>query len=197
MQEAVPVGEGAMAAVVGLDGAEVARACEQAADGQIVSAANLNSPEQTVIAGHAEAVGRAGALCSQRGAKMVKPLPVSAPFHCRLMRPAQERLAVDIARAAVHDARPPVVTNVDAKIVSDAGEIRDALIRQVTAPVRWVESIHRIASEGVDLLIEVGPGRVLAGLARRIDRHLTVCGVEDPASLDRTVGVLQRTCGET
>jgi [acyl-carrier-protein] S-malonyltransferase len=189
MQEAVPPGEGAMAAIVGLGAEEVAGACEEGKAGQVVSAANYNSPEQTVIAGHAAAVGRAAEICRRRGAKRVVPLPVSAPFHCALMRPAQERLAADLSGTEFRDALIPVVTNVDARPVRSGPELCDALVRQVTAPVRWVASIRRLASEGVDRIVEAGPGTVLCGLIRRIDRSIRLGGAEDPDSLARAVSL--------
>ena len=184
MQEAVPVGEGAMAAIVGLDAEAVSAACAEAAGGEVVSPANLNAPEQTVIAGHREAVARAVELCKKRGAKRALPLPVSAPFHCALMTPARERLRVDIAGATVRDAFCPVVTNVDATPEVKAARLADALVRQVTAPVRWVESVRRIRADGAGLLLEAGPGKVLSGLARRIDPDLTCLSVDSPAALD-------------
>jgi [acyl-carrier-protein] S-malonyltransferase len=172
MQEAVPVGVGAMAAIIGLPAAEVAAACAEAAQGEIVAPANLNAPEQTVIAGHTAAVARAGEACKARGAKRALPLPVSAPFHCSLMKPAQDRLAPLLAATTFHDARFPVVTNADATPVTDGAALRDALVRQVTAPVRWVESVETLARSGVVRVLEVGPGQVLAGLVKRIDRAL-------------------------
>jgi len=174
MQEAVPAGAGAMSAILGLAAEEVSRACADAAGGEVVSPANFNSPEQTVIAGHAAAVARASALCLERGAKRAIPLPVSAPFHCSLMAPAREKLEPMLAAAPFSTGRFPVVTNVDAAPASSAAERRDALIRQVDAPVRWVESVRLLAGNGVTGALEIGPGNVLAGLVRRIERALRV-----------------------
>ena len=176
MQEAVPAGVGAMAAIVGLAPAEVEAACREAAQGESVSPANYNSPEQTVIAGHAGAVERASQGCLARGAKRAIPLPVSAPFHCALMSPARERLRPLLEAAAFSEARIPVVTNVDAAPVTDGRALRDALVRQVDSPVRWVESVQRLARDGVDRGLEIGPGNVLAGLVRRIEKGIKVEG---------------------
>jgi [acyl-carrier-protein] S-malonyltransferase len=176
MQEAVPAGVGAMAAIVGLAPAEVEAACRDAAQGESVSPANYNSPEQTVIAGHAGAVERASQGCLARGAKRAIPLPVSAPFHCALMSPARERLRPLLEAAAFSDARIPVVTNVDAAPVTGGRALRDALVRQVDSPVRWVESVQRLARGGVDRGLEIGPGNVLAGLVRRIEKGIKVEG---------------------
>ena len=176
MQEAVPAGVGAMAAIVGLAPAEVEAACREAAQGESVSPANYNSPEQTVIAGHAGAVERASQGCLARGAKRAIPLPVSAPFHCALMSPARERLRPLLEAAAFSEARIPVVTNVDAAPVTDGRALRDALVRQVDSPVRWVELVQRLARDGVDRGLEIGPGNVLAGLVRRIEKGIKVEG---------------------
>jgi [acyl-carrier-protein] S-malonyltransferase len=170
MQEAVPAGVGAMAAILGLAAEAVESACREAAGPEVVAPANFNSPEQTVIAGHAAAVARAGALCSERGAKRVVPLPVSAPFHCALMAPARERLTPRLESAAFAEARIPVVTNVDAAAASRGPDLMDALVRQIDSPVRWVESIRFAAAAGVDRGLEIGPGNVLAGLVRRIEK---------------------------
>lgn len=174
MQEAVPAGVGAMAAIVGLPAEDVEAACREAAQGEVVSAANYNSPEQTVIAGHAGAVERASSACLSKGAKRAIPLPVSAPFHSPLMRPARERMEELLAATAFSDARFPVVTNVDALPVRDGTKLRDSLVRQIDSPVRWVESVRRLAAEGIDRALEIGPGNVLAGLLRRIDRTIHV-----------------------
>ena len=174
MQEAVPPGVGAMAAIVGLAPEEVEAACREAAQGEVVSPANFNSPEQTVIAGHARAVARASAACTTRGAKRAIALPVSAPFHCALMAPARERLRPYLADAGFAEPRIPVVTNVDAAAESDGGRLRDALLRQIDAPVRWVDSVRLLAREGVDRALEIGPGKVLAGLVRRIEKGIAV-----------------------
>jgi [acyl-carrier-protein] S-malonyltransferase len=174
MQDAVPWGAGAMAAIVGLPPAEVAAACREAAQGEVVSPANFNSPEQTVIAGTAAAVARASAACTARGARRAIPLAVSAPFHCALMAPARERLRPLLEEARFADAAIPVVTNVDARPETRGSALRDALARQVDAPVRWVESVQALAAGGVDRAIEIGPGNVLAGLVRRIERGIKV-----------------------
>jgi len=176
MQEAVPAGVGAMAAILGLDPEQVAAACEEAAEGEVVAPANFNSPEQTVIAGHTAAVERACVLCTARGAKRAKVLPVSAPFHCALMAPARERMRPLLDAVSIGDARMPVVINVDARAAWRAGELRLALLHQIDSPVRWVESVKRLASEGVGRAIEIGPGSVLAGLVKRIDRSIAVEG---------------------
>src|SRR3989440_237296 len=186
MQEAVPVGSGAMAAILGADLDLIARACEEAAQGQVCSAANINSPTQVVIAGDADAIDRAIALLKARGAKRAIKLNVSAPFHCALMKPAQERLAEDLNQIAFGDLATPLVTNVDAKPINTGAEARDALIRQVSQPVRWLESVEFLATQGVQSLIEIGPGKVLSGLVRQISRELRCLNVEDEASLRAT-----------
>ena len=183
MQEAVPVGEGAMAAVLGLDAALVAQACAEAAEGEVVSPANLNGPGQVVIAGAKAAVSRAGERAKALGAKRVVPLPVSAPFHCALMRPAEERLAPQLRALAVRTPRVPVVANVDAEPKKDAQAAIEALVRQVSAPVQWEAVVRRLASEGVRTYVEVGPGGVLPGLVRKIDRSAHVLGVGDEQGL--------------
>ncbi|HEY3124520.1 MAG TPA: ACP S-malonyltransferase [Thermoanaerobaculia bacterium] len=172
MQEAVPAGVGAMAAIVGLPPEEVEAACKEAAREEVVSPANFNSPEQTVIAGHAAAVARACAACTARGAKRAIPLPVSAPFHCSLMAPARERLRPLLEEVPFADAGIPVVTNVDARSESRGDLLRDALLRQVDSPVRWVESVRLLAREGVDRALEIGPGNILSGLVRRIEKGI-------------------------
>jgi len=174
MQEAVPAGEGAMAAIVGLSAEEVEAACREAAGGESVAPANYNSPEQTVIAGHAGAVGRACAISIARGAKRAIPLAVSAPFHSPLMAPARERMKELLDETAFSDGKIPVVTNVDAAAVRRGALLREALVRQIDSPVRWVESVRLLAREGVDRALEVGPGNVLAGLVRRIERGIRV-----------------------
>ena len=190
MQEAVPVGDGAMAAVLGLDAALVARACAEAAHGQIVSPANLNAPGQIVIAGACAAVERAGARAKALGARRVVPLAVSAPFHCALMQPAQERLALDLRGLVVSDPTVPVVANLDAEPKRDGAASIAALVGQVTAPVRWEQVVRRLASEGVDTYVEVGSGSVLSGLIRKIDRGARVLSVTDSAGVDNAVSVL-------
>jgi [acyl-carrier-protein] S-malonyltransferase len=184
MQEAVPVGEGGMAAVMGLDAAAVARACEEAAEGQVVSPANLNMPGQVVIAGARDAVARAGERAKALGARRVVPLPVSAPFHCALMKPAQERLEPELRALPASNPRVPVVANVDAEPKRDAPSAIDALVRQVSSPVRWEDVMRRLASEGVRSYVEVGPGMVLTGLGRKIQRDATFANVEDPSGLE-------------
>lgn len=189
MQDAVPVGEGAMAAVLGLDAALVAQACDEASQGEVVSPANLNMPGQVVIAGAREAVARAGERARALGAKRIIPLAVSAPFHCALMKPAEERLAPELRALAVHAPRIPVVANVDAEPKRDAASAIDALIRQVSSPVRWEDVVRRLASEGVRAYVEVGPGSVLTGLVRKIDRAARVASVEDEAGLAAVEGL--------
>jgi len=186
MQEAVPAGEGAMAAILGLEPEQVTAACKDARDeepGRVVEPANYNSPEQTVIAGHAPAVDRAISKCKERGAKRAVPLPVSAPFHCSLMAPVQPRLAEVLATISFKHPTAPIVANVTAEPNTDTGRIVQLLLTQVTSPVRWVESVQRMALSGVDTLIELGPGKVLTGLTRRIDKRLRAFNVEDPQSL--------------
>jgi [acyl-carrier-protein] S-malonyltransferase len=197
MQEAVPVGVGAMAAVLGLDLAEVERACRQAADGEVVAPANVNSPGQVVIAGHAAAVERASALCRAAGARRAVTLPVSAPFHCALMRPAQERLAVRLAGVAFREPATPLVNNVDARAVRTATECRDGLVRQVSAPVLWQQSIELLVAQGVDTFVEIGPGSVLSGLVKRIAKGARTLNVEDPESLAQTLVALAGVAGAT
>jgi [acyl-carrier-protein] S-malonyltransferase len=187
MQEAVPAGVGAMAAIMGLSHAVVMDACKRAAEGQVCSPANLNSPEQTVISGHAEAVKRAVEIASQLGAKRAVILPVSAPFHCALMMPAQEKLEKDLRKTEFASLRVPLVTNVDADTETSGDEARDALIRQVTMPVRWEESVRELIDEGVNTFVEVGPARVLTGLLRQIERSVGTLNVEDEKSLASTL----------
>jgi [acyl-carrier-protein] S-malonyltransferase len=187
MQEAVPAGEGAMAAVMGLSPAVVIDACKRAAEGKVCSPANLNSPEQTVISGHADAVKRAVEIASQLGAKRAVILPVSAPFHCALMMPAQEKLEKVLRATQFSTLRIPLVTNVDADTETSGDEARDALIRQVTMPVRWEESVRELIDEGVNTFVEIGPGRVLSGLLRQIERSVGTLNVEDEKSLAATL----------
>jgi len=182
MQEAVAPGVGAMAAIIGLPPEEVEAACEEATQlGEVVTPANYNSPEQTVIAGHAAAVARASELCTAKGAKRAIALPVSAPLHCALMAPARERMRPMLHSAAMKDAKFPVVTNIEARSVWRAGELRDALLHQIDSPVRWVASVRRLVKDGADRAIEIGPGAVLAGLVKRIDRSLPVDTYSGPA----------------
>ena len=183
MQQAVPVGVGAMAAILGLERADLEAVCNEAAQGEVVSPANFNSPGQVVIAGHSGAVERAMELAKARGAKRALPLPVSAPFHCALMEPAGLRLRDVLAAIPVSDLRIPVVSNVEALANRDAGRIRDLLVTQVSAPVRWDESVQTMAGLGVDRFVEIGPGKVLAGLIKRIAKGVTTQNIEDCASL--------------
>lgn len=183
MQEAVPAGEGGMAAILNLDPENVAAACEEAAQGQVVTAANLNSPVQIVISGHKAAVERAMEACKSRGAKRAVPLPVSAPFHCALMKPAAEKLAERLAGIAFQSPLIPVLNNVDVRAESDPTAIRDALVRQAWGPVRWIESVQAMRAAGVERVFEFGPGKVLAGLVKRIEADLLVEPVIDADSL--------------
>jgi [acyl-carrier-protein] S-malonyltransferase len=194
MQEAVPVGEGAMAAILGLDEENVSRACVDAMverGGRIVSPANLNAPGQIVIAGHADAVARAGERCKELGAKRVIPLAVSAPFHCALMKPAEDRLTPELRSIAASDPKIPVVANLDALPKRDAISAIGALIRQVSSPVKWEQVVRRLIADGAQTFVELGPGTVLAGLIKKIDRSVQVVSVEDEeglAAVDRLVG---------
>jgi [acyl-carrier-protein] S-malonyltransferase len=192
MQEAVPAGQGAMAAILGLAPALVAEICRRAADGDVLAPANLNSPEQTVVSGAGPAVKRAVELAAQSGAKRAVLLPVSAPFHCELMKPAEERLKADLLATSFADLRVPLVTNADADVITTGAEARDALIRQVCQPVRWEESIRQLLALGVDTFVEVGPGRVLSGLLRQIERSVRCVNVEDEDSLKATLEKLAR-----
>lgn len=196
MQEAVPPGEGAMAAILGLSPADVAEVCRKAAQRDVVTPANLNSPEQTVISGHAAAVKRAVEIASQSGAKRAVILPVSAPFHCALMAPAQERLEPDLRAANFNPLRLPVVNNVDAEAVTSGDEAREALIRQVTQPVRWLDSVRDMIEDGVTIFVEVGPGKVLLGLLRQIDRSVRGLNVEDAATLQSTLDKIAQARAE-
>jgi [acyl-carrier-protein] S-malonyltransferase len=193
MQEAVPVGVGTMAAILGLPLDQVTAICNEAADGQVCQPANLNSPEQVVISGHANAVARAIKLAIDRGAKKAVGLPVSAPFHCSLMQPAQERLAADLKGLNFKDPAWPVICNVDSASVTEASAARDALIRQVTGSVKWEPSIRLLIEKGVNLFVEVGPGKVLWGLMRQIDRSKTCLTVGDEASLQKTLSQFSDT----
>jgi [acyl-carrier-protein] S-malonyltransferase len=183
MQEAVPIGAGGMAAILGLDGDAVARACAEASDGEVVSPANLNGSGQVVIAGAAAAVARAGERAKALGARRVIPLQVSAPFHCALMKPAEERLAPELRALAVADPRVPVVANVDGAPKTDAAAAIEALIRQISAPVRWEDVMRRLIDEGVTAFVEVGPGNVLTGLARKQARQATCVSIDSPDQL--------------
>ena len=187
MQEAVPVGVGAMAAILGMDLEKVTGVCNDAAQGECCEPANINSAEQIVISGHKSAVERATKLASERGAKRAILLQVSAPFHCSLMKPAQDRLAADLAGLQFQKPVVPVVCNVDAALVTDGDRSRDALVRQVTGAVKWEQSIRLLIAQGVQTLVEVGPGKVLSGLMRQIDRSKTALNVGDEASLQKAV----------
>lgn len=191
MQEAVPAGEGAMAAILGLDRALVAQACEEAKAVGPVQMANLNGPGQTVIAGATAAVKKAADLAKAKGAKRAVLLPVSAPFHSALLQPAAERLAAVLQGLRFRDLGVPLVTNVDADLLREGSRVADTLVRQVTAPVRWDDGVLRLAKEGVTVAVEVGPGKVLSGLIRRIAPDMQVLNVEDRASLQATLEALQ------
>jgi [acyl-carrier-protein] S-malonyltransferase len=197
MQEAVPVGTGAMAAVLGMDLDAVGAVCGEAAQGQVCEPANVNSQEQIVISGHAAAVERAVKIAQQRGAKRAVLLPVSAPFHCSLMKPAQERLAGDLQKVKFSQPRVPVISNVYAMPVEDGESAREALVRQVTGSVKWSESMQLLVSRGVQSFIEVGPGKVLCGLMRQIDRSKKCVNVEDAASLQKTLEFFTSTTVST
>ena len=184
MQEAVPVGTGAMSAILGLEPDKVAQACSDTAQGDVVAPANLNGAGQVVIAGSKEAVARAGVRAKELGAKRVVPLPVSAPFHCALMKPAQDRLAPDLRALPLQTPRMPVVANVDASPKRDGAAAIEALVQQVSAAVRWEDSVRRLASDGVTTYVEVGPGNVLSGLIRKIHREANVASVGAPGDLD-------------
>ena len=192
MQLAVPAGQGAMAAVLSLDPAQVAEACQEAAaeTGLVVQAANFNSPAQTVISGSAAAVEKAAELCKAKGARRAVMLPVSAPFHCALMQPAQEEVARVLAALTLTDPRIPVAANVTGGMVSTAAAVTDALTRQVTGAVRWVDCMNALSGAGAELFLEVGPGKVLCGLARQIDKAAVTLNVEDAASLEATLAAL-------
>ncbi len=183
MQDAVPEGTGAMSAIIGLDDESIAKACEEAAQGQVVSPVNYNSPGQVVIAGHKEAVERAGAACKVAGAKRALPLPVSVPSHCALMKPAAEKLAVELQNITFNAPAIPVVNNVDVACATDPDEIRNALVRQLYSPVQWTKSVELMASRDITHLYEVGPGKVLTGLTKRIVDSLTASAINEPASL--------------
>ncbi|GAB7194894.1 MULTISPECIES: ACP S-malonyltransferase [Dickeya] len=183
MQEAVPEGTGAMSAIIGLDNDAIATACAEAAQGQVVSPVNFNSPGQVVIAGNKEAVERAGAACKAAGAKRALPLPVSVPSHCALMEPAAHKLAQALEAVTFNAPQIPVVNNVDVRAESAPQAIRSALVRQLHNPVRWTECVEYIAAQGVSTLVEVGPGKVLTGLTKRIVDSLTATAINDPASL--------------
>ena len=193
MQEAVPVGVGAMAAIHGMELGKVAAVCHKAAQGEVCSPANINSPEQVVISGNTAAVERAAKLADERGAKRAKLLPVSAPFHCSLMKPAQDRLENDLKKLEMHKPVYPVACNVDAELVTDDLRALHTLVHQVTGSVKWDQCVRTLISQGVDTFIEVGPGKVLGGLMRQIDRSKTCLNVGDDASLQKTLETLSQT----
>lgn len=191
MQEAVPEGVGAMAAIIGLDNESIAANCEKAAQGQVVSPVNFNSPGQVVIAGHKEAVERANVLMKESGAKRALPLPVSVPSHCALMKPAAEKLAVALQSIEIKAPAIAVINNVDVSTETDAARIKDALVRQLFSPVRWTETIEAVANAGVEFEVEMGPGKVLSGLVKRIDKRVDGAAINDPASLQDILAKLQ------
>lgn len=191
MQEAVPVGQGGMAAILGLSDDEVRAACAEAAQGQIVEPVNFNAPAQVVIAGHKEAVERACQAAKDKGAKRALPLPVSAPFHSSLLKPASDRLREYMAALNFSVPQIPLINNVDVAIVTDPASIKDALVRQAASPVRWVESVQKMAAEGIAHVVECGPGKVLAGLTKRINGDLTGEAIIDQASLDQVLESLK------
>lgn len=190
MQEAVPVGEGGMAAILGLSDDDVRAVCAEAASAGVVEAVNFNAPAQVVIAGQKAAVERACELAKSRGAKRALPLPVSAPFHSSLLKPASDRLREYMASLTFAAPSIPLVNNVDVAVVSDPDAIKEALVRQAAAPVRWVECVRKMAAEGVTQVIECGPGKVLAGLTKRIDGNLTGAAIVDPASLQDALALV-------
>lgn len=192
MQEAVPVGVGAMAAILGMDFEKVTAICRDAAQNEVCEPANINSPEQVVISGNVDSVERAVQLAEERGAKKAKLLPVSAPFHCSLMKPAQDRLQVDLDKLSMAKPVYPVSCNVDAELVTDLLKARDTLIRQVTGAVKWEQCVRLLIAQGVQTFIEVGPGKVLWGLMRQIDRSKTSLNVSDETSLTKTLSSLQQ-----
>jgi len=190
MQEAVLAGQGAMAAILGMPIDQLRQVCNEAAQGEIVSPANINSPDQIAISGHTKAVERAAELAKQRGAKRAIMLQVSAPFHCALMEPAQDRLSPDLAALNFRDPQVPVIANIDSEPKTTAAASRDALLRQVTDAVQWSPSMQKLVQLGVKLFVEVGPGKVLCGLMRQIDRAQSCVNVEDEASLQKALGIL-------
>jgi [acyl-carrier-protein] S-malonyltransferase len=185
MQDAVPVGVGAMAAILGMDHEKVRAVCHEASQGEVCELANMNSPGQVVVSGHASAIDRAVHVASHHGAKKAVKLPVSAPFHCSLMKPAQDSLAVDLGAVSFQEPQVPVACNVDAALITDADRSRDTLIRQVTGSVQWEQSMHLLLAQGVETFVEIGPGKVLCGLMRQIDRSKTCVNVGDEASLQK------------
>ncbi len=191
MQRAVPEGVGAMAAIIGLDNDSIAANCEKAAQGQVVSPVNFNSPGQVVIAGHKEAVERANVLMKESGAKRALPLPVSVPSHCALMKPAAEELAIALEKLEIQAPVIPVINNADVATVTDPAAIKDALVRQLYSPVRWTETVERMASEEITFEIEMGPGKVLSGLVKRIDKRVDGSAINDVAGLQDALSKVQ------
>lgn len=191
MQEAVPVGQGAMAAILGLSDEDVLAICAESAQDEVVEAVNFNAPAQVVIAGHKNAVARACEAAKAKGAKRALPLPVSAPFHSSLLKPASKRLQEYMAGLPFSVPQIPLINNVDVAIVEDPAAIKDALVRQAASPVRWVETIQKIASQGITQVIECGPGKVLTGLTKRIHGDLTGDAIVDQASLDKILELLK------
>jgi len=191
MQASVPEGTGAMYAIIGLADDKIIEACEQAAQGQVVSAVNFNSPGQVVIAGNKEAVERAGALCKEAGAKRALPLPVSVPSHCALMKDAADKLAVELDQISFNEPTVPVVNNVDVAIESDAAAIKEALIKQLYSPVRWTETVEYFAANGIEKAVEVGPGKVLQGLVKRISKAVACTSANDEASLTSAIELVK------
>lgn len=195
MQEAVPIGVGAMAAILALPAGQVEQICAESAQDEVCQAANINSPDQTVISGNKVAVERAVALAKERGARRALILPVSAPFHCALMQPAQDRLAIDLKALNFHNPEVPVVCNVDAQFVTTADQSRAALIRQVTGTVQWVKSMQALIAQGAENFVEVGPGKVLSGLMKQIDRSRSCINAQDEASLQKTLNHFSSASG--
>jgi len=191
MQEAVPEGQGAMAAILGLEDAAAKAACEDAAQGEVVQTVNFNAPGQVVIAGHKSAVARAIEACKARGAKRAMPLPVSAPFHSSLMKPAGEKLRLYLEQLSLQETRIPVINNVDVKVETNPDQIKSALVRQAASPVRWVEIIRAMAEQGVTHVVECGPGKVLAGLVKRIDARMVGLAATDRASLEQALATIK------
>ncbi|GEK09102.1 ACP S-malonyltransferase [Pseudoalteromonas sp. McH1-7] len=186
MQEAVPAGTGSMAAIIGLDDDVIAQVCVESALGDVVSPVNYNSPGQVVIAGHVEAVNRASEACKEAGAKRALPLAVSVPSHCALMKPAADKLAKDLASLTFSEPKFAVINNVDVTVEKDAAAIKEALIRQLYSPVRWTETVQKVAKEGITTAFEFGPGKVITGLVKRIDRSVSCASVNDLASIEAT-----------
>jgi len=191
MQQAVPAGVGAMYAIIGLGDAEIKAACEQAAQGEVVSPVNFNSPGQVVIAGNKDAVERAGILCKEAGAKRALPLPVSVPSHCALMKPAADELAVALRSITFNTPKISVINNVDVAIETEDNKIKDALVRQLYCPVRWTDIVVKMAAQGINLQVEAGPGKVLSGLVRRIEKGVAAQAINDSASLDAALAAVK------